>query len=158
MKTKLKWAVVILTLIFAVLQFTSPSRTNPPFDEKQTLQAITNVPSDVSAVFARSCNDCHSNQTNWLWYTHVAPASWFTVGHVNDGRAELNFSEWGSYGERMKGSRLSAICAHIEQGSMPLPSYTLLHRDAPLSPDEVKMICEWTKKESMSITGNPSRE
>jgi hypothetical protein len=58
----------------------------------------------------------------------------------------------------MKETRLLAICAHIEQGSMPLPSYTLLHGDAPLSPDEVKMICEWTKAESMRIKGNSVQE
>lgn len=151
MKTKLKWAIVILAVIFIALQITSPARTNPSFDEKHSLQAMTKVPAEVSAVFARSCNDCHSNQTYWPWYTHIAPASWFTVGHVNDGRTELNFSEWGSYSERMKETRLAAICALTEQGKMPLPSYALLHGGAPLSPEEVKMICDWTKKESLRM-------
>jgi len=151
MQTKLKWTAVILTMFFAGLQFTSPARTNPPSDETQALEAKTDVPSEVSAVFARSCNDCHSNKTEWPWYTRVAPASWFTVGHVNDGRSELNFSEWGSYGERMKQSRLSAICGHVEQGTMPLASYALLHRDVMLSPDEVRMLCEWTKKEGQRL-------
>jgi L-ascorbate metabolism protein UlaG (beta-lactamase superfamily) len=36
---------------------------------------MTAPPSEVSALFARSCNDCHSNQTNWRWYTYVAPQS-----------------------------------------------------------------------------------
>ena len=154
MRTKLKWTTIIVAaLTFAGLQFTSPARTNPPFEETQTLEAMTEVPAEVSAVFARSCNDCHSNKTNWRWYTHVAPVSWFIVGHVNDGRSELNFSEWGSYGRRMKESRLSAICAHIEQGTMPLASYALAHWNVMLSPDEVRMICEWTKKERRRLAG-----
>ena len=152
MRTKLKWTVIVVAaLTFTGLQFTSPARTNPPFDETQTLEAMTEVPSEVSAVFARSCNDCHSNKTKWRWYTHVAPASWFTVGHVNDGRCELNFSEWGGYGGRMKETRLSAICAHIEQGTMPLASYALVHTDVTISPDEVRFVCEWTKKESRRL-------
>jgi len=147
MKYKLKWAAVILALIFFGLQFTSPSRTNPPIDKNKTLQATADVPADVSATLTRSCNDCHSNQTKWQWYTHVAPASWFTVGHVNDGRSELNFSEWGNYGDRMKQTRLSALCELVKQGEMPLASYTLLHSDAILSPEERKIICDWTEKE-----------
>ena len=36
----------------------------------------------------RSCYDCHSHETTWPWYSHVAPASWL-VAHdeldTNDG-------------------------------------------------------------------------
>lgn len=146
----LKWAAVIIALIFIALQVT-PSHTNPPIDEAQTLQDITNVPPDISAVFAQSCNDCHSNKTNWRWYTYVAPVSWFTVGHVNDGRAELNFSEWGRYGARMKETRLRAICQQCEKGTMPIASYAFVHPQAKLSPDEVRAICEWTKQEGQRL-------
>ena len=151
-RKKLKrMAVIVAAAIFAGLQFTGPARTNPPSDEAQALEAMTEVPAEVSTVFARACNDCHSNKTVWPWYTRVAPASWFTVGHVNDGRSELNFSEWGSYGERMKQSRLSAICAHVKQGTMPLASYALVHQGVMPSPDEVRMICGWTEKESRRL-------
>lgn len=145
MRTKLKWLIIVLFAIFAGLQITSPARTNPPFDEKRTLQAMINVPPDVSEIFARSCSDCHSNQTRWLWYTHVAPVSWFTVGHVNEGRAELNFSEWGSYDEPKRKARIKAICGIVEYGSMPLASYLWAHREAELSPADVKKICDWSK-------------
>lgn len=147
MRKMLKWTALILTLIFIGLQFTTPAHTNPPFDEAQTLQRVTVVPSDVSAMFARSCNDCHSNKTNWRWYTYVAPVAWFTVGHVNKGRAELNFSEWGHYRTRMKETRLKAICAQCQSETMPLASYALVHQEVNLSAEEVKMICEWTERE-----------
>jgi hypothetical protein len=146
LRTKAKWPVIIVAAIFIGLQFTTPRHTNPHSDEAQTLQGMTALPPDVSALFSRSCNDCHSNQTNWRWYTYVAPVSWFTVGHVNEGRAELNFSEWGHYGARMKDTRLKAICAQCRGGTMPLASYAFVHREARLSPEEVKMICEWTER------------
>lgn len=152
MRTKLKWTAIIIALILVGLQFTSPVHTNPPVDEAKTLAATTAVPAEVSGSFARSCNDCHSNKTNWRWYTYVAPVSWLTVGHVNDARSELNFSEWGNYGARMKETRLRAICRLCEEGAMPLPSYALVHPSVRLAPAEVRMICEWTEKESQRLS------
>ena len=151
-RKKLKWPALIVALIFIGLQFTSPAHTNASFDETKSLQSVTTVPADVSNLLARSCDDCHSNQTNWRWYTYVAPVSWFTVGHVNEGRRELNFSEWGTYSERKKGTRLRAICQQCEKGEMPLPSYVLVHRDLKLTPDQVRTICDWTKQEGQRLT------
>jgi heme-binding protein len=151
MRKKLKWVGLILALIFIGLQFTTPAHTNPPFNEAQALEGTTVVPADVSALFARSCNDCHSNKTNWRWYTYVAPVSWFTVGHVKDGRAELNFSEWGGYGVRLKETRLKAICDQCQRGNMPLASYARMHREVLLSPDEVKRICDWSAAEGRRL-------
>jgi hypothetical protein len=132
-------------VIFIGLQFTTPRHTNPSVDPAQTLAATTTLPVEVSAVFDRSCKDCHSNETNWRWYTYVAPVSWFTVGHVNDGRKEFNVSEWGHYGKRMKDTRLKAICAQARTGTMPIASYTFVHRETKLSQEEVTKICEWTE-------------
>jgi heme-binding protein len=151
MGKKLKWVAVIAGFIVMALQFTNPVHTNPPVDQSKTLESMATVPSEVLRVFDRSCNDCHSNKTNWRWYTYVAPVSWFTVGHVNDGRSELNLSEWGSYGTRLKETRLRAICQQIETGSMPLPSYALVHREVKLSPDQIRTICEWTKEEEQRL-------
>jgi len=142
-----KRTFVVVAVIFIGLQFTTPTHTNPPSDEAQSLKRMTTIPSRISALFVRSCYDCHSNETNWRWYTYVAPVSWFTVGHVNDARAELNFSEWGSYGTRMKETRLNAICDQCQKGEMPLTSYALVHPDVRLSPEEVKSICEWSSEE-----------
>ena len=153
MRTKLKWAAILGALVFTGLQFTSPSHTNPAHDETQTLEATTAVPPEVSALFARSCNDCHSNKTNWRWYTWVAPVSWLTVGHVNDARSELNFSEWGSYPTRKKETRLNAICDECQHGAMPLASYALVHREVKLSPMDVQRICEWSAEERRRIEG-----
>lgn len=152
MRKILKWILVIVGLAFIGLQFTNPARTNPPIDQSKTLEATSAVPPQVSTLFARSCNDCHSNNTNWRWYTHIAPVSWFTVGHVNKGRGELNFSVWGSYGTRMKETRLRAICELCDKEVMPLASYAFVHRSVRLSRDDVRMICEWTKQEGQRLS------
>jgi len=151
MRKKLKWTLVTIGLTLLGLQFTTPAHTNPPLDESKMLESMTDLPSEVLGIFARSCNDCHSNKTNWRWYTYVAPVSWFTVGHVLKGRSELNFSEWGSYGARMKETRLRAICEQCEKGEMPLASYAFVHPDVKLSREQVRAICEWTKQENQRL-------
>jgi Haem-binding domain len=152
MRKILKWTLVVIGVTFVGLQFTGPARTNPPVDESKTVEATTALPPTVATTFARSCNDCHSNKTDWRWYTYVAPLSWFTVGHVNRGREELNFSVWGTYGARMKQTRLHAICDLSEKRAMPLASYAFVHPAVKLSPEQVTSICAWTREESQRLT------
>jgi heme-binding protein len=142
--TRLQWTALGVMFLAIGLQSTGPAPSNPSFDERETLERTTAVSDAVTRTFARACNDCHSNQTNWRWYTYVAPVSWLTVAHVNHGRAELNFSIWGSYGARMRETRLRAICQLSRDGKMPLPSYVLVHPDAKLSQDEISSVCAWT--------------
>lgn len=148
----IKWAAGGLAVAAFGLQATNPVHSNPPVDESQTLERTVAVPADIASTFARACNDCHSNRTNWRWYTYVAPISWLTVGHVNDGRAELNFSIFGTYPARMRETRLRAICRLSQKGVMPPPSYRLGHPDATLSAEEIRSICEWTEKRGDLVT------
>ena len=151
LRKALKVSVVIFALLFVAAQGWRPSRVNPPVNPAQTLEANTTLPPEVAAIFARSCNDCHSNQTRYPWYSNISPASWFLADHIDEGRAEMNFSEWGSYSRRMRETRLAAICAECEHGMMPLSSYTLIHRDGVLSTEDVRAICEWTRTESSRL-------
>jgi hypothetical protein len=57
--------------------------------------------------------------------------SWLVRSDVENGRDELNFSDW----EDAQGEADDAIDA-IEEGSMPPGRYTLIHRDASLSDEE----------------------
>lgn len=89
-------------------------------------------PDEESEGIAReSCYDCHSNETNWPIYSYVAPMSWLTRQDVENGREELNFSNWDEFSDEAD----DAIDV-IEDGSMPPSQYTWVHRDAPLSEDE----------------------
>jgi hypothetical protein len=143
----LKWLVIIVGVVFLVAQFKRPARTNPPVDQTQTLEAHTQMTSQVASVLSRSCNDCHSNNTTWPWYTNVAPVSWFIADHVEDGRRQLNFSEWGKGDERRKRKKLEEICDEVRDGAMPLSSYTPLHPQAKLTPEDIKTLCDWTEAE-----------
>ncbi|MEP1088431.1 MAG: heme-binding domain-containing protein, partial [Algoriphagus sp.] len=58
---------------------------------------------------------------------------------------ELNFSEFGSLSGRMKKMKLESMIKQIEQEKMPIPSYTLVHRDAILSDAERKELTTYLK-------------
>jgi mono/diheme cytochrome c family protein len=80
---------------------------------------------------SRACFDCHSNETRWPWYAHVAPMSWLVQDHVDEGREVLNFSEWNRpYDEADEAGET------VEAGEMPMAAYAWLHRDARLTPAE----------------------
>lgn len=151
MRKVLKVAAAFLLLSFAGVQFDRPERVNPPAAAGQSLEEHARVPEEVAGVLKRSCMDCHSNRTDWPWYSNVAPVSWFVTDHVKQGRRYLNFSRWDAYSRRDQIDHLNAICAEVKSGSMPLDSYTLIHRSARLAPADVRTLCAWAGEEQMRI-------
>lgn len=95
---------------------------------------------EVGEILDRACKDCHSNQTHVPWYGHVAPMSWMVSQHVNQGREMLDFSDWDS--RQPTASEMAEVCAAVSSGTMPLRSYTLIHRKAILSKRDVDTICK----------------
>jgi len=142
----LRGLAIIAVSLFVVAQFFGPAKTNPAVDQAQTLQARTQVSPEVASILDRSCGDCHSNNTRWPWYSNVAPVSWFVINHVDEGRADMNFSEWGQYDARHQAGQLQQICREVKKGAMPLSSYTPLHPGTKLTPEDVKALCDWTNE------------
>lgn len=151
MKKVLKIVVVAVAVIFAAAQFIRPDYSNPTIVPEQELAATTDVPGDVAAIFERSCNDCHTNKTVYPWYSQISPVSWWLKDHINEGRHELNISEWGTYSDRKKSKKLEEVCEQVEAREMPLPSYTWVHRDSFLTEADIKTLCDWSKAEMAKI-------
>jgi hypothetical protein len=154
MKKVLKWTAIILACGFVLLQFSRPARTNPVGEESRALEASLHVTPEVKAIFARACDDCHSNRTRWPWYSHVAPVSWWLTDHVRHGRRHMNFSDWARYNQRDADQMLGEICRLSKMGVMPLSSYTLMHRDAILSPQDVGALCAWSQAEQQRLAAS----
>jgi hypothetical protein len=91
----------------------------------------------------RACADCHSHDTVWPWYSHVAPVSWLVAQDVHEGRRHLNFSEWAGYTPAVRLKKLALLSTAIQDGEMPPWFYTPLHPLARLSPDEVSVLAMW---------------
>lgn len=122
-------------------QFFQPERSNPPFDRSASFEAVAKAPPVVVAAVGRGCQDCHSNQTTWPWYSKVAPASWLVASDVREARARLNLSEWGRFSPEMARLRLTEMCDEVSKGDMPPLQYTLIHRGAKLTPEEQAALC-----------------
>lgn len=88
----------------------------------------------------RACYDCHSNETVWPWYTWIAPFSWLVYQDVEEGRRELNFSDW-QYGAR-EGEKPDEIREQIDKGEMPPVLYRLMHAEARLTDREKRFLSE----------------
>ena len=94
MKKKLKWIFAALVAVFALLQLTNPPRTNPPVVPGHDLMDTNPPPPEIAARLRAACYNCHSHETKWPWYSHVAPVSWLVAGDVTRGRERLDFSDW----------------------------------------------------------------
>ncbi len=143
----IKFVVIALLVLFIGIQLKRPARTNPPVDQSQSIEAHTQMTPQVNDILDRSCRDCHSNNTEWPWYTNFAPVSWWITDHVNEGRQKLNLSEWGRVDPDRQGKKLRQICDEVEDGAMPLSSYLPMHPKAKLSEQDKKTLCDWTAAE-----------
>lgn len=144
MKKWIKRSSMVLIAIVVVMQVVRPVRTNPASEPSQHIQAVLPIHPEVAATFARSCNDCHSNNTVWPWYSNVAPVSWLLANDVKEGRNDLNFSTWGAYDREKQQKLLGEICEQVKEGEMPGTPYTLLHPKARLNDADRRTICSWT--------------
>ncbi|MEO7272214.1 MAG: heme-binding domain-containing protein [Vicinamibacterales bacterium] len=144
MNRLIRYAVLAGLGVLVAMQFIRPARTNPATEPSRTLGATMSVPASVQAVLDRSCRDCHSNDTRWPWYSNLAPMSWMVIDHVNSGRRHFNYSEWATYTPDTSRKVLHDICEETRQGSMPVGSYTLVHREARLSEADIQTLCAWT--------------
>ena len=126
-----------MAVILIAIQFIPVNKTNPP------VTAELNAPAEIMSVFKKSCYDCHSNETEWPWYSFVAPVSWIVSGDVKDGRLHLNFSKWGNFSRKDIVKMKEEIWEEIERGKMPLGKYIFMHPEAELDQKEKDLIKEW---------------
>lgn len=150
MKKILKITVIVLFAAFLAIQFYRPAREN---FEINPAEEIAGVPENVDKIFQKSCNDCHTNNTDWIWYSNIAPISWRMVEHVDEGRKELNFSVWDTYKAKRKDHKLEEICEQVETKEMPLPKYLWINWDAKLNDEEIKTLCDWANSEREKLKG-----
>jgi len=119
---------------FAGLQLVPYGRdhANPP------ITAEPAWPSAASRSLAvRACFDCHSNESVWPWYSHVAPVSWLIQRDVEEARAVLNFSEWDH-----PQPGIQEAVEVLREGEMPPSYYRLMHQSAGLSAAETDALAQ----------------
>jgi hypothetical protein len=112
----------------------------------------------VTQIVERSCQNCHSEKTEWPWYSYVAPMSWLIEKDVQEGRIHMNLSRWDQYTAATQGEILAKLSAVVRTRQMPLPRYLRLHPNAQLSDAEIDLISQWTRAERRRLKPAPPTE
>jgi len=148
MKKKIFYSII---LILIVIQFFRIDKTNPKIDISKDFININQPSTEVAADIKSACYDCHSNETVYPWYTNIAPVSWWIKDHINEGRDELNFSEWGNFTFKRKNHKLKKIVEEVNDGDMPLETYTWIHSKSRLSKEQRQNLVDWVKQLKQTI-------
>lgn len=135
--------LLIIIAILVLMQFIRIDKEAPKSDPSKDLIAISQPPTDVQNILKTACYDCHSNETAYPWYTNIAPVSWWLEHHIDEGREELNFSEWGNYSVKKANHKIEECVELVKAGEMPLSSYTWMHSEAKLSEEQRRMLCDY---------------
>lgn len=138
-------------IVALAVQVVPVDRSNPPVETSMT------APPEAAEILHRACYDCHSNETAWPAYSRVAPVSWLVASHVREARGAINFSTWNRYDAGQRAHNLEEIVEVLEEGAMPLWSYTLLHRGARLSETERATLLRWARGTGEARDGGPGQ-
>ena len=111
----------------------------------------TEVPERVRTALEAKCGDCHSQNTRYPLYSHVAPVTWMIDREVSEGRASLDLSQWQFYNIEYRINALTRMASEVHAAQMPPRTYVLLHPHARLSPEEQKLIYDWAKSERQHL-------
>ncbi|MGF7079093.1 heme-binding domain-containing protein [Mucilaginibacter sp. UYCu711] len=150
MKRVIKISLIVIVALFIIIQFIPRDHNESEAMAANDISKVYAVPVNVGAILKRSCYDCHSNHTEYPLYSWLQPIRLMMDRHVSKGKEELNFNAFGTYSSRKKSSKLRAIGESLEEGSMPLSSYTLIHRNAILSTKDKATLMNWVKQNSDS--------
>lgn len=151
---RVKKILLAILIVLIVIQVIQPARNKSGQVLATNMMTMYKMPDTVQAVLKAACYDCHSNNTNYPWYTYVQPVGWMLANHIRHGKEELNFNEFGSYTARRQQSKLKAIANQIKDGDMPLYSYTIMHKNARLTKEQKQLIIEWAQKTKDSLEQN----
>ena len=138
------------------MQFIRPVQNTSEKHTQSNFSQHLYAPANVEEILKKSCYDCHSNNTYYPWYVNIQPIGWLMASHIKDGKAELNFDEFGNYPSRRQFSKLKAIAGSVRDATMPIKSYTWMHSNSKLLPENKALIIEWTLKTKDSIEAKNS--
>jgi predicted Fe-S protein YdhL (DUF1289 family) len=100
---------------------------------------------NVLTIIERSCQNCHSSNTEWPLYSRIVPFSWMIEHDVRTARAHMDLSRWQTYDDAEKRRILSEIGSVVRGHIMPPRRYTMVHPGAKLSEREADEIYRWTR-------------
>ena len=148
----IKKILLALLAVFVIIQFVRPEK-NESDDQLNAVAKKYEVPMEVEDILKVACYDCHSNNTRYPWYASVQPCAWWLADHVNEGKRELNFSNFITRPIAVQNKKFDEIAKEVEEKEMPLHDYTYLglHKEANLTDAQRQIIVNWARAQMDSL-------
>ncbi len=139
----LKKILLGLLIVLLIGQFIQPPKNKGAVASANDITHSVQVPDTIMSLLKTACYDCHSNSTSYPWYSKITPVNWWLYNHIQEGKKNLNFSEFtGTYRRKMR--KLEESGELTEKHEMPIGSYLWMHEEAALTDAQRKMIVDWT--------------
>lgn len=145
MKIVKKIAIALLVVLVG-MQFFRPEKNQAEGDYVAAFVAETQPSPEVQGILKSACYDCHSANTNYPWYSNVAPISYWLADHIEEGKEHLDFSDWANYTAKKKDHKLEELVEEVKEGKMPLNEYTWTHADARLTQEQITALLTWAEE------------
>lgn len=139
----LKKILLVLLAGLIVIQFIYPKKNKAEGPQPNYIGNKYAIPADVNAILVKACNDCHSNNTRYPWYAKLQPVHWWLDKHIRNGKRHLNYDEYTNRSAWYQYHKMEETIEMVEDGSMPLNSYTWTHKDAKLTAEEKAKLISW---------------
>lgn len=139
----LKKILLFLLAALVIIQFIHPKKNKSEGNQPNAVASVYAIPTDVNEILVKTCNDCHTNNTVYPWYSKIQPVDWWLDKHVKDGKRELNLDEYTHRPLRYQYHKMEEIAEQVKEGEMPLDSYTWMHKDAKLTEAEKNKLIAW---------------
>lgn len=147
----LKKILIVLFVLFILVQFIRPQKNSGDRFGNADFTTVLSVPADLRQMIETSCMDCHSNNTHHLWYEEIQPVGWWINNHIQEGKEELNFSEFAKYSIKRQAHKLEECAEQIESGEMPMNSYLWMHNEARLTQEQKGKLKNWFIMQSQAL-------
>jgi hypothetical protein len=148
----IKYTLIVLLAGLIVIQFFHPAKNINATASPTDIAVLYGVPDSVNQILQKACTDCHSNNTRYPWYNNIQPVAWWLNDHITEGKRKLNFSEFGTRTLQKQAKKMKKTAKEVQEGGMPLPSYTWIHKDAILTEREKNILIAWADTLSDQIS------
>jgi DNA replicative helicase MCM subunit Mcm2 (Cdc46/Mcm family) len=150
MSKKKKIGVAVI-FILVLIQFIRPENNEGVADTSIDITHAVTVTPEIKNMLEKSCYDCHSNHTEYPWYFNFQPIAGWLAHHVEEGKDELNFSEFDTYKLKRKKHKLKEVIEQINEGEMPMSSYLIIHKDAMLNEEQKNKLIKWAEESIVTL-------
>lgn len=141
-----KKIALALLAVLVIIQFFRPEKNDDKIIiSENDITKKYNTPEVIHQILVTKCYDCHSNSTEYPWYSNIQPFAWWMADHIKEGKQELNFSIFKTYPEKKANHKMEELLEVVNDGSMPIDSYVWIHGNAKLTEQDKSLINAWVK-------------